>query len=146
MCMWFLVVKGTTLPSPHLPFKHCMLSFLVETGLLCRWKKTFSMCPQTSRTFERTAVFLSAAVSGPQSPADKEGLRSHFKSLSHYFIVTLCDKEYQCTYVTVISFLAFNFWLCFSSWRTLNETWAPLLVHIYFALRVCLNCVNTNFD
>lgn len=54
--------------------------------------------------------------------------------LNPWVIILLWDsaiKEYQCTYATVISFLASNFWLWFPSWMTINETWAPLLVHIY---------------
>lgn len=150
MCMWFLVVRAITLSSPHLPFKHSM------SGLAC-WNpspvwvvENFLRVPTDVLDVLKEQLFLffplSAAVSGPQSRTDKEGLRSHFKSLSHYFTVTQKKKISVYIYVTVISFLASHFWLWFPSWRTLNETWAPLLVHIYFALRVCLICVNTNFD
>lgn len=56
---------------------------------------------------------LPVTVSRSKSWADKKKLRSHLKALRNYFIVSLHDIEYHCTYVSVISFLASNFQLCF---------------------------------
>lgn len=67
-----------------------------------------------------------------------------FKSQSHHFTVTLCDKEYQCTYVTGLSFLASNFGLFLlveDSGRDTSASSRPYLL----GLEALLNCVSINF-
>lgn len=100
----------------------------VKSLALCVGGRKLSL--RAHRRLEKTLqkkkrlFFLNTAVTGPQCWADKERLRSHFKK--PWVIILLWHsviKEYQCTYVTVISFLASNFWLWFPSWMTLNETW-----------------------
>lgn len=40
--------RGNLSSLLHLPSKHWMSSFLLQTALLCRWTETFSACPQMS--------------------------------------------------------------------------------------------------
>lgn len=131
MCMWFVVVQAITLPSPTFPPNTVCLAFFFKL-VFCVGGRKLSPCAHRR-------------LSGPQSSADKEGLRSNFKSLSHYFTVTLCDKGYQCTYVTVISFLASNFWLFLlmedSKWD-MSASYCPYLL----CLEGMVNCVNTDFN
>lgn len=67
------------------------------------------LSPCAHRRLQHFFFFSSQQYLGHRAGQIKRGWDLIFKSLSHYFTVT--QKEYQCTYVTVISFLASNFWL-----------------------------------
>lgn len=104
MCCWVIAVNVITYhPSCTFPPNTGCEAFLFEL-VSCVGGRKLSLCAHGCLEHWNNTFPLSAVVSGPQTWADKERMGSH----------------YQCTYVTVIPFLAADFWpfLLAENWLT----------------------------